>query len=55
MRGQNEPIAWVGKVITVASSRIEELCTILKEGKNEEVNQQLNDVYGVIDASYHAS
>ena len=43
-------IAWVGKVITVASSKIEELCTILKEGKNEEVNQQLNDVYGVIDA-----
>ena len=42
-------IAWVGKVITVASGRIEELCTILKEGKNEEVNQQLNDVYGVID------
>ena len=42
-------IAWVGKVITVASGRIEELCTILKEHKNEEVNQQLNDVYGVID------
>ena len=42
-------IAWVGKVITVASGRIEELCTILKEHRNEEVNQQLHDVYGVID------
>ena len=42
-------IAWVGKVITVVSGRIEELCTILKEHRNEEVNQQLHDVYGVID------
>jgi hypothetical protein len=42
-------IEWVGRVITVVFGRIEELCTILKEHRNEEVNQQLNDVYGVID------
>ena len=42
-------IAWVGKVITVVSGRIEELCTILKERKNEEVSQQLHDIHSVID------
>ena len=42
-------IAWLSKVITVASDGIEELCTILNEHRNEEVNQQLHDVYGVID------
>ena len=42
-------IEWLSKVITVVSGRIEELCTILKEYRNEEVNQQLNDVYEVID------
>jgi len=42
-------IEWLSRVITVVFGRIEELCTILKEHKNEEINQQLNDVYGVID------
>ena len=42
-------IAWLSRVITVVSGRIEELCTILKEYRNEEVNQQLHDVYEVID------
>ena len=42
-------IKWLSKVIDVVSNRIKELCAILKEHKNEAVNQQLNDVYGVID------
>ena len=42
-------IKWLSKVIDVVSNQIKELCTILKEYKNEEVNQQLNDVYEVID------
>ena len=42
-------IEWLSKVIDVVSNRIKELCAILKEHKNEAVNQQLNDVYGVID------
>ena len=42
-------IEWLSKVIDVVSNQIKELCTILKESKNEEVNQQLNDVYEVID------
>ena len=36
-------------MIDVVSNQIKELCTILKESRNEEVNQQLNDVYEVID------
>ena len=42
-------LAWLSRVITVVSGRIEELCTIFKEYRNEAVNQQLNDVYEVID------
>ena len=42
-------IEWLSRVITIVSGRIEELCTILKESRNEEVNQQLHDVYEVID------
>ena len=42
-------VKWLSKVIDVVSDGIKELCTILKEHKNEEVNQQLNDVYEVID------
>ena len=42
-------IEWLSEVIDVVSDGIKELCTILKEHRNEEVNQQLHDVYGVID------
>ena len=42
-------IKWLSKVIDVVSNQIKELCTILKEHRNEEVNQQLHDVYEVID------
>ena len=42
-------IEWLSRVITVVFGRIEELCTILEEPRNEEANQQLNDVYEVID------
>ena len=42
-------IEWLSKVIDVVANQIKELCTILKEHENEEVNQQLNDVYEVID------
>ena len=42
-------IKWLSEVIDVVSDGIKELCTILKEHRNEEVNQQLHDVYGVID------
>ena len=42
-------IKWLSEVIAVVSDGIKELCTILKEHRNEEVNQQLHDVYGVID------
>ena len=47
--GAKRAIKWLSKVIDVVSNRIKELCAILKEHKNEAVNQQLNDVYGVID------
>ena len=33
----------------MVSDGIKELCTILKEHRNEEVNQQLHDIYKVID------
>ena len=42
-------IKWLSEVIDVVSDGIKELCAILKEHGNEEVNQQLNDVYEVID------
>ena len=42
-------IEWLSEVIDVVSDGIKELCTILKEPRNEEVNQQLHDVYGVVD------
>ena len=42
-------IAWVGEAIDAASSGINILCTTPKEHWTEEVNRQLNDVYGVVD------
>ena len=42
-------IAWVGKVVTVISGKIEELCATFVEPRTEEVKQQLRDIYEVID------
>ena len=38
-------IAWLSEVITVVSSGIVRLCTTLKVHRNEEVEQQLHDIY----------
>ena len=42
-------IAWIGKVVTVISGKIEELCATFAEPRTEQVKQQLRDIYGVID------
>ena len=42
-------ITWVGKVVTVISCKIEELCATFAEPRTEEVKQQLRDIYEVID------
>ena len=42
-------IAWLSKVITVASGGIEQLCAAFKKHKTEEVEKQLHDIYKVID------
>ena len=42
-------IAWVGKVVTVISCKIEELCATFAEPRTEEVKQQLRDIYEIID------
>lgn len=42
-------IAWVAEALDAASSGINILCTTPKEHWTEEMNQQLNDVYGVVD------
>ena len=42
-------IAWLEKVINVASCKIKELRSTLKEHGTEETEKQLYDIYGVID------
>ena len=42
-------IVWLGKVITVASGGIKELCAIPHEERTEETNKTLRDTYTVIE------
>ena len=42
-------IVWLSKVIDTVSNGIAELCTTFKEHRSEEVEEQLRDIYRVID------
>ena len=42
-------IVWLSKVIDTVSNEIAELCTTFKEHRSEEVEEQLRDIYRVID------
>lgn len=42
-------VKWVSKAITVASNEVKELCTTLKEQRNEEIEKELHDTYTVIE------